>query len=50
MRAGRILQVMAALGNVVIAPGRALEATNIAAACRRYAAQPALALTALGLR
>jgi predicted transposase YbfD/YdcC len=50
VRAGRIPQVAAALRNTVIGVHRALGATNIAAACRRDAAQPALALTALGLR
>lgn len=49
VRAGRIPQVMAALRNTVIGLHRALGATNIAAACRYYAAQPARPLTALGL-
>lgn len=49
VRAGKIPQVMAALRNVAIGLIRVLGATNIAAACRRYAAQPGLALSALGL-
>jgi predicted transposase YbfD/YdcC len=49
VRAGKIPQVMAALRNAVIGLHRALGATNIAAACRHYAAQPARPLTALGL-
>jgi hypothetical protein len=49
VRAGRIPQVVAALRNTAIGVHRVRGATNIAAACRRYAAQPALALTALGL-
>jgi len=49
VRAGRIPQVMAALRNAAIGLARLHGATNIAAACRRYAAQPALALAALGL-
>jgi hypothetical protein len=49
VRSGRIPQVLAALRNAVIGLHRALGATNIAAACRKYAAQPARPLTALGL-
>ncbi|MBA3716454.1 MAG: ISAs1 family transposase [Pyrinomonadaceae bacterium] len=49
VRAGRIPQVMAALRNAAISLLRVCGAENIAAACRRYAAQPALALTAIGL-
>jgi predicted transposase YbfD/YdcC len=49
VRAGRIPQVMAALRNAAISLLRVCGAENIAAACRRYAAQPALALTAVGL-
>ncbi len=49
VRAGRIPQVMATLRSTTISVARLHGATNIAAACRRYAAQPALALTALGL-
>ncbi|MCA1725925.1 MAG: ISAs1 family transposase [Thermomicrobia bacterium] len=49
VRAGNIPQVMAALRGTAISVARLHGATNIAAACRRYAAQPALALTAIGL-
>jgi predicted transposase YbfD/YdcC len=49
VRAGHIAQVMAAFRNAAISLMRSLGITNIAAACRRYAAQPALALAAVGL-
>lgn len=49
VRAGKIPEVMAALRNAAITMIRISGATNIAAACRRYAAQPGLAMTALGL-
>jgi predicted transposase YbfD/YdcC len=49
VRAGRIPQVMAALRNVAISLLRVCGAENIAAATRRYAARPALALAAVGL-
>ncbi len=49
VRAGRVPQAMAALRNTAIGVHRVLGATNIAAACRLHQAQPALALTALGL-
>ena len=49
VRAGHIPQVMAALRNAAISLMRVTGATNIAAACRRYAAQPGLALSAIGL-
>ena len=49
VRAGVGPQVLAALRNLAIGLLRLAGATNIAAACRRYAAQPALALTAVGL-
>jgi len=49
VRAGKIPQVMAALRNAAISLIRTKGATNIAAACRRYAAQPGLALSAIGL-
>lgn len=49
VRAGRIPQVMAALRNAAISLLRVRGAENIAAECRRYAAQPELALTAVGL-
>jgi predicted transposase YbfD/YdcC len=48
VRSGRIPQVLAALRNTVIALLRISGATNIAAACRRMAAQPHLALALLG--
>src|SRR5215208_4859564 len=49
VRRGKIPQVMAALRNAAIGLIRESGATNIAAACRRYAAQPGLALEAIGL-
>jgi hypothetical protein len=49
VRAGHIAQVMAALRNAAISVMRLMGVNNIAAACRRYAAQPALALSAVGL-
>ncbi len=49
VRAASIPQVMAALRSTAISVARLHGATNIAAACRRYAAQPALALAAIGL-
>lgn len=49
VRAGKIPQVMATLRSTAISVARLHGATNIAAACRRYAAQPLRALTALGL-
>jgi predicted transposase YbfD/YdcC len=49
VRTGRIPQVMAALRNVAISLLRVSGAENIAAACRRCAARPALALAAVGL-
>jgi Transposase DDE domain len=42
-------QLMAAFRNTAIGLQRRLGATNIAAACRRYLAQPAAALVAVGL-
>ena len=49
VRAGVGPQVLAALRNLAIGLLRLTGETNIAAACRRYAAQPAVALTAVGL-
>jgi predicted transposase YbfD/YdcC len=49
VRTGRIPQVLAAFRNAVIGVHRAWGATNIAAACRHHAADPARPLTALGL-
>jgi predicted transposase YbfD/YdcC len=48
VRAGSIPQVMALLRSTAIGLLRLLGATNIAAACRLMAAQPHLALAALG--
>ncbi|MET0622160.1 MAG: ISAs1 family transposase [Pyrinomonadaceae bacterium] len=50
VRAGRAPQVMAALRNVAISVLRLCGAGNIAAACRRYAARPSLALAAVSIR
>jgi len=49
VRSGAIPQVMAALHNTAIGLLRGTGATNIAAACRYYAAQPQAALALLGL-
>jgi hypothetical protein len=49
VRAGTAPQCMAAFRNLAIGLLRLLGATNVAAATRRCAAQPALALAALGL-
>ena len=46
---GNIPQVMAGLRNTVIGLMRWAGYTNIAAACRRFAAQPALALELIGI-
>ena len=48
VRCGRIPQVMAALRNTAIGLLRLLGATNIAKACRYFAARPHLALAAIG--
>ena len=48
-RAGHTPQVMAAIRNTAIGLLRVLGATNIAGACRHYAAQPGLALAAVGI-
>jgi predicted transposase YbfD/YdcC len=48
VRSGSIPQVMAALRNAAIGLLRVLGATNIARACRYYAARPNLAVAALG--
>jgi predicted transposase YbfD/YdcC len=48
VRTGHIPQVMAAFRNLAISILRLLGYTNIAAACRRFAARPALALAAVG--
>ena len=49
VRRGKIPEVMGALRNAAITLMRVEGATNIAAACRRYAAQPGLAMAAFGL-
>jgi len=49
VRAGTIPQAMAAIRNTAIGVMPVQGVLNIAAACRRFAAQPALALAALGL-
>lgn len=49
VRTGSIPEVMAALRNLAIGLLRCAGATNIAAACRAYAAHPADALTLLGI-
>lgn len=49
VRAGTAPQCMAAFRNLAIGLLRLLGAANIAAATRRYAARPALALAAVGL-
>jgi len=50
VRCGNIPQVMAALRNTVIGLTRWAGETNIAVACRRFAAQPALALELIGIQ
>src|SRR6266849_3056022 len=49
VRCGNIPQIMAALRNTVIGLLRWAGETNIAAACRRFAAQPAQALALIGI-
>ena len=49
VRAGNAPQAMAAIRNIAISLLRLRKVTNIAAALRRYAAQPALAFTAIGI-
>jgi predicted transposase YbfD/YdcC len=49
VRVGSIPQIMAAVRNTTIGLLRATGETNIAAACRRYAAQPMQALALLGI-
>jgi predicted transposase YbfD/YdcC len=50
VRCGHIPQVMAALRNTTIGLLRWAGYSNIAAACRRFAAQPDLALTLIGIQ
>lgn len=49
VRSGNVPQVMAALRNLAISAFRLRKVSNIAAALRKYAAQPALAFTAIGI-
>ena len=49
VRCGSIPQVMAALRNTVIGLMHWAGYSNIAAACRRFAAQPVLALALIGI-
>ena len=49
VRCGSIPQVMAALRNTTIGLLRAAGYANIAAACRRFAAHPDLALALIGI-
>lgn len=50
VRKGNIPQVMAALRNTVIGLLRKAGESNIAAACRKYAAQPQAALALIGIK
>ena len=50
VRCGNIPQVMAALRNTTLGLLRWAGYSNIAAACRRFAAQPDLALTLIGIK
>src|SRR5215510_8161779 len=50
VRCGHIPQVMAALCNTTIGLLRLAGYANIAAACQRFAAQPDLALTVIGIK
>jgi predicted transposase YbfD/YdcC len=49
VRCGNIPQLMASLRNVCISLMRAADCSNIAAACRKFAANPSEALRLLGL-
>lgn len=49
VRSGNAPQAMTAIRNIVISLLRLRKVTNIAAALRKYAAQPVLAFTALGI-
>jgi hypothetical protein len=50
VRCGNIPQVIAALRNTTIGLLRWAGYSNIAAACRRFAAQPDLALSLIGIK
>jgi len=50
VRCGSIPQIMAAIRNTVIGLMRGTGETNIAAACRRFAAQPWAALALIGIK
>ena len=49
VRCGSLPHVMAALRHTALGLLRAAGSTNIAAACRRFAAQPDLALALIGI-
>ncbi len=49
VRCGNIPQVMAAVRNTALGVMRLMGETNIAAACRRFAAKPWLALAVIGI-
>jgi len=49
VRVGNIPQVMTTLRNTAIGMMRLMGAANIAAACRRFAAQPWTALAVIGI-
>lgn len=50
VRSGKVPQVLAAIRNTAIGLMRLAGETNIAAACRRFAAQPEQALALLGIK
>jgi len=50
VRCGNAPQVMAAFRNTAIGLARSVGKTNIAAACREFAAKPALAMKLIGIR
>jgi len=50
VRCGNITQRLAALCNTVIGLTRWAGETNVAAACRRFAVQPASALELMGIQ
>jgi hypothetical protein len=50
VRCDSIPQIMAGLRNTVMGLMRRAGDTNIAAACRRFAAQPVLALELIGIQ
>ena len=50
VRCGNAPQVMAAFRNTAIGLARSLGKTNIAAACREFAAKPTMAMALIGIR